>query len=274
MSLDLVYPLDLLGSPNLEPPDRGLVAIYGLYDPRDGTLRYIGRSVNPRTRLRDHVTLSDKNGYYRARWLNKLRRLRLQPEMRILAWVSVDHWCEAERHYIAHARAQGCRLTNGSNGGDGINGTTLSDEVRARMKATWQVLGQDPERRARLSTFARARGQDPEYRAKMSAAIRAAHQNPEYSLKQSVAAKTRVLSAEQQAEIGAKISAAKKGRPQSPEAIARAAAARCGSKRGPETRAKMSAAAKARWQDPEQRAKLLAAIRAGQRKDFSNDSEC
>lgn len=56
--------------------------IYHLRDPRDGSVRYVGKSTNPRARLRQHL----KDAQARAvtdkqQWLRQLAALKLQPTL-------------------------------------------------------------------------------------------------------------------------------------------------------------------------------------------------
>ena len=45
----------------------GIAYIYALCDPRDGAVRYVGKSVDPEARLRGHIQESRKTDYYRHR---------------------------------------------------------------------------------------------------------------------------------------------------------------------------------------------------------------
>jgi hypothetical protein len=65
--------------------------IYGLLDPRDGHLRYVGMSVDPWRRLRDHVlerarlargAPAPKSD--RVRWLASLVEVGLAPQLLVL----------------------------------------------------------------------------------------------------------------------------------------------------------------------------------------------
>lgn len=101
------------------------VIIYGLSDPRNGSIRYIGQTINPRQRLWAHIYESrsrmlNANAYitHKNHWINQLLRQNINPELKILLKVdkSIADTCEVEmiKHYSqfvklsnAFARASG-----------------------------------------------------------------------------------------------------------------------------------------------------------------------
>lgn len=122
--------------------------IYGLYDPRTEELRYIGKSDRPAGRLANQ--LNEHANTHRCHWIQELRALALTPVQVILdACPPGSDWQAIERRYIAAARADGHRLTNGTDGGDGVVG--LSPEARERIRSTWLGRKHSAETRARLS---------------------------------------------------------------------------------------------------------------------------
>ena len=82
--------------------------IYGLIDPRDRCLRYIGKTHKRREiRLQEHIdrALSDKDTHV-YRWLRMLLACRQQPEIFVIERVpGTDSWEAAERRQIACWRA-------------------------------------------------------------------------------------------------------------------------------------------------------------------------
>lgn len=93
--------------------------IYGLTDPRTGSVRYIGKSIDPVVRFRNHIWAA-RSGYedtHKARWIRKLLDEGQIPGIVVLA-DTVDGWQELERSYIAQRRS---KLTNTSAGGDGVD---------------------------------------------------------------------------------------------------------------------------------------------------------
>lgn len=142
-------------------------SIYGLYDPRDGALRYIGQTQDELSRrLSGHVCDARRKGSSRhvLRWVRSLLRASVRPQIRALAVAkSLDELNALEVEFIADARASGIRLTNHDDGGTGAPGRKLtaahkaklhSPEVHARMAATRK--GQpSPRKGAKLSSETR-----------------------------------------------------------------------------------------------------------------------
>lgn len=95
--------------------------IYGLIDPITSELRYIGKSFDPKKRLVQHLEPGQlKQKTHKSRWLNKLNKKGLVPELIILeSNLSVEYANEAEQFFIEYFKSIGSRLTNGRPGGDG-----------------------------------------------------------------------------------------------------------------------------------------------------------
>lgn len=106
--------------------------VYVLEDPRDGEIRYVGVTENPKARYGHHCRLSENIGKraHRARWICSLLELGLKPEMVLLE--RADDWDEAERRWIRNLRAIGCHLVNGNDGGK-----TLDHAKRAKASGKW-----------------------------------------------------------------------------------------------------------------------------------------
>lgn len=116
------------------------VYIYGLYDPRDGKLRYVGKTINLQARLWDHVTKAksgEENG--KSEWIGELLALNLQPEVRVLEETDEDGWAEAEKRWIADCLTQGYDLLNVSKGGgnppDWAGRKQSEEHIRKRVEA-------------------------------------------------------------------------------------------------------------------------------------------
>lgn len=143
--------------------------IYALTCPRCGAVRYVGKSTTGMVRTRQHLTPSMlAQRCYRTRWLRSLLAGGLKPGVTILEeLVAVDGLAAAEVRWIAHGRAAGWPLTNGTDGGDGTPGSVRSPESRARMSAA--LSGR---KKPHLAAQNRARAWSPEMRAKVSRARR------------------------------------------------------------------------------------------------------
>jgi len=85
--------------------------IYGLIDPRDNRVRYVGKADCPRKRFRQHKKEGDINSA-KANWLFDLRVLRLPPKLKILACIPHEGWTRTERNWIERYRVEYPDLTN------------------------------------------------------------------------------------------------------------------------------------------------------------------
>ena len=96
-----------------------LAYIYGLVDPRNDKVRYIGKAVNPKRRLSGHIHESKDLGVtnYRIKWIRKLTSLGLKPKMIILRICSVEDFEKYETEYIKVYTDN--NLTNSDENGQG-----------------------------------------------------------------------------------------------------------------------------------------------------------
>lgn len=180
---------------SLKPGD-GTRYIYALYDPRTLELRYVGKSVRPAERLTNEM--NERSDTHRCHWLQELRSLGLRPIQVILDAVPGD-WQTVERAYIAGARCVTTRLTNGTDGGDGVEG--LSEEARAKMRATWCGRKHKPESLAKMSAASRLKRHTPEWRQHMSDLMQDREFTPEW--RQKISKSLQKLSDDQVREIRA-----------------------------------------------------------------------
>lgn len=85
------------------------VTIYALVDPRTQEPRYVGRTVDPVGRFRDHC--ADRSGAKGA-WVAELRSEDLRPEMIVLSRTSSADGPDAEQEWIDRLVAEGFDLLN------------------------------------------------------------------------------------------------------------------------------------------------------------------
>lgn len=96
----------------------GFAYIYTLAHPLSGDVRYVGKSINPRQRLKNHLrgaTMRTRKDY----WVRSLLRDGLTPIIEVLDLVPDDEWDFWECYWIAQIKAWGFVLTNGDTGGIG-----------------------------------------------------------------------------------------------------------------------------------------------------------
>lgn len=92
-------------------------AIYVLIDPRDGTVRYVGKSVDPAARLVGHAANHGGSRQKRA-WIADMRRAGVEPRMEIVDWASSSEWERAEQWWVQFYSSRGS-LYNVEVGGRG-----------------------------------------------------------------------------------------------------------------------------------------------------------
>jgi hypothetical protein len=131
--------------------------IYGLIDPRNGQLRYVGKSMSGLTRPKGHATpsgLKKSSGTHKGNWIRQLMDGGLKPEIVVLECSDVATLCEAESFWISYARFIGCDLTNATDGGVGRLGHSHipSENARARISAVQKTMWSDLHHRQRMSS--------------------------------------------------------------------------------------------------------------------------
>lgn len=145
--------------------------IYGLIDPRDSCLRYIGKSDNPKRRLKEHKI--GKCRCHRTNWTSKLKALGLEPKISIIDIVPVKDWEFWEKFYITKYRGLGLKLVNGTEGGDGLHNPT--EEVRRKISNSNKGKKKPPrtkEHCRKISKLKSGRICSIETRQKISQALR------------------------------------------------------------------------------------------------------
>jgi hypothetical protein len=92
--------------------------IYVLRDPRDDSVRYVGRTKNPERRYQSHLYKKYDGSFIHARrdWILELRSIGLRPRMELVETlhtpVAEALVNERERRWMLHLFQQGANLTN------------------------------------------------------------------------------------------------------------------------------------------------------------------
>jgi hypothetical protein len=154
--------------------------IYGVFDPRDGRLVYIGKAIDFRRRVHAH-TRKLLNGTHENRRLNALfgyvRRIHdADLVFRVLLRADAERLPHIERSLIAAKRLRGVDLFNVAAGGEGGAGPR-SHETRRRISIALAGRPKPPrtaEHRERLAAKKRGVRQSPETRARHSATAKIA----------------------------------------------------------------------------------------------------
>jgi hypothetical protein len=87
-----------------------IVHIYGLLDPRDQQLRYVGKTLHPSRRLREHLRQLDDTP--RGAWLLELTTSGFKPKLIVFSEVSKADASEEEKETIRRYALLGCPLLN------------------------------------------------------------------------------------------------------------------------------------------------------------------
>jgi hypothetical protein len=111
--------------------------IYGLVDPRSGELRYVGKSTSGLTRPKKHLTsslLRKEANTHRVKWIKSVIKDGLLPRIVVLEETEDPELLDGlEKAAIAKFRAEGVRLVNGTDGGEGSLGRRQTEGARRKI---------------------------------------------------------------------------------------------------------------------------------------------
>jgi hypothetical protein len=107
--------------------------IYGLYSTRDNEIRYVGKSNNPKSRLKDHVWASrvKRDNTHKACWIRKELNDGYTIQYNILETCDITEWAQKEIEYIKIYP----NLTNHDKGGFG--GSPISYDMSYDELKEW-----------------------------------------------------------------------------------------------------------------------------------------
>ena len=111
--------------------------VYGLFDPRDGELRYVGLHVGDLDkRMREHLCLARRGKkLYVYDWIRAVLRQGENPEIYSIQQLgSENEMLVAEVYWISYFKKEGCRLTNLTDGGEGCFGYRHTEETKQKMR--------------------------------------------------------------------------------------------------------------------------------------------
>lgn len=97
------------------------VYIYALICPLSNEIRYIGKTVNIKNRIRYHFNPNHTDtNTHKKNWINKLKSDNLKPEVLILDTIECldKEWEIYEKYWISQCKCWGFKLLNYSLGGD------------------------------------------------------------------------------------------------------------------------------------------------------------
>jgi len=149
-----------------------MIIIYALSDPKTPSdYRYVGKTEKSMAhRLGRHRYRSIKHPHtHIARWL---RSIDLKPKVTVITVTDLDHWEADERYWIAQLRFLGYRLTNATDGGEGLSGRTHTEETKRKMSNSALGRTASLETKAKMSEVAKSRVYSDETRSKLSKAAK------------------------------------------------------------------------------------------------------
>lgn len=241
--------------------------IYRLDDPETGETRYVGKTNDPKKRLRGHIRDARRERYHKGYWITNLLARGLKPLMVIIEEVPFEIWRERELYWIHFYLEHGHPLTNTYFGSEGTG--IIPPETRAKLSAVKKGKKAPPGTGAKISAANKGRTRSPEEIAKSSAALRGRTFSQEAKDKLAAASTGKTHTP----ETKAKLSAISLGKKHTPEAIAKMSAAKTGVKRkpfkrdngrrgkpmSPESKAKLAASKRGKKRSPEIVAKVASA---------------
>lgn len=108
------------------------IFIYGLLDPRNEIVRYVGFTSDLKRRYRKHLSDARCNrGGHRNNWIRKLFSEDILPDIIVLEKVSFEERENREKYWIGKLSKN--NLTNMTEGGEGMSGHKHSLETRAAI---------------------------------------------------------------------------------------------------------------------------------------------
>jgi len=119
--------------------------IYSLIDPRDGSVRYIGKANNIDKRLYGHIKDCNRRKTPVSCWVKKLLGMELTPSIKEVLKVKMDKWELAERIIIEQHRRKCTNLLNLADGGNQPSQTLEQRQASGRNNA--KKVHSDPLRR-------------------------------------------------------------------------------------------------------------------------------
>lgn len=157
------------------------VFIYALSDPRTNEIRYVGKTVNMRSRLHGHIYDDEKT--HKSAWIKSLKAKGLKPTMEVLEsfFDEADSlWQESERWWISYLRFIGCPLTNLDSGGNA--GKRMSDESKEKVRQSKIGIPRSEECKRKLRLANLGKKQSAELVAKRIAPLigRKGHPCPDW----------------------------------------------------------------------------------------------
>jgi group I intron endonuclease len=151
------------------------VFIYTLSDPTTNEIRYVGKTNDIKTRIKDHIKRSKHKKTHKDKWVNGLINKDLKPVILILDEVEDCDWIFWEKFYINLFKVWGFNLVNHTDGGDGGSFKQHSFETKQKMSEIGKGKKRPPfteEHRRNLSESAKKKIMTKEHREKIKNSLK------------------------------------------------------------------------------------------------------
>ena len=115
------------------------VYIYGLKDPRDYQIKYVGKTVDIDRRIKEHNQIHRNKKSKKNSWITYLIRNGMQPIMEVLEECEESRWVEREKYWIRYYKELGFDLKNMTLGGESNNGYVFTSEDRLKQSESQKL---------------------------------------------------------------------------------------------------------------------------------------
>ncbi len=186
--------------------------VYLLLDSKS-MIGYVGKSVHPDQRMKEHWNGRFKEGTNKSNWLQTLRT---PPQLIVLQKCKEVTWEKWERIWIRDLKRGGLRLVNANNGGGGVIAHTVETRKSISRNISKLLIGKrhSKETRKRIGLANKGKVRSEQFKKAVGTFHRGRTRPEETGLKISAARKGHKVSK----ETRCKISMALKGRPKSEQA--------------------------------------------------------
>lgn len=132
-----------------------MVYIYGLKDPRDYQIKYIGKASDINKRYKQHIENYTNKKSLKSSWVLSLLRSGLLPILEIVEICDESKWQEREQYWIKYYKELGFDLKNMTNGGDGNTGLKMTDASKEKIRFANLGKKSSKEKIAKISNWAK-----------------------------------------------------------------------------------------------------------------------
>ena len=102
-----------------------VVFIYTLIDPITDEVRYVGKSIKPERRYREHLTVDSNT--HKSAWIKSLLKKGMEPTLKIIEECDEGNWSDREKYWVS----QYDNLSNLTEGGeDGSHSEETKEKLR------------------------------------------------------------------------------------------------------------------------------------------------